>query len=69
MNDEQSKTGLGRGHFLAILGKTALGLWVLNMLPNSLAAVRPLRPKKTKTPAMAARIKAHPQAVARKQRG
>lgn len=62
------KNGLDRKHFLSILGKSALGLWVLQLLPSSLGYL-PRRQKAQQPNPLAKRVKAHTQAVARKQRG
>lgn len=61
--------GLPRGRFLSLLAKSALGLWLLQMIP-AVNLKNPIRRKKT-TPAnrYAARIQTHPQAVKREKRG
>lgn len=67
-NAKSTKSGLDRKHFLSILGKSALGLWVLQLVPSSLAHL-PRRKKAQKPNPLARSVKAHPQAVERNQRG
>lgn len=61
--------GLPRGRFLSLLAKSALGLWLLQMIP-AVNLKSPGRRKKT-APAnrYAALVQTHPQAVKREKRG
>ncbi len=67
MNKENN--ALERRHFLSLIGKSALGLWLLQLIPSVPGAItkRPARKKSPSNP-LAARVKAHPQAVERKTR-
>ncbi len=66
---EETATALGRRKFLSILGKTALGAWLLQLVPaGAIALPLPLK----KRPAVlsqnnkyAARVAIHPMAVKR----
>jgi len=65
---ETHKKSLARQRFLALLGTSALGLWLLQLMPTGLAGLKlPLgRSKKPAPPArLASRVQAHPLAVKR----
>ena len=68
MNKENNS--LERRHFLSLIGKSALGLWLLQLVPSIPGAVTklPARKKAPSRNALAARVKTHPQAVERKTR-
>ncbi|PIQ24252.1 hypothetical protein COW36_10565 [bacterium (Candidatus Blackallbacteria) CG17_big_fil_post_rev_8_21_14_2_50_48_46] len=64
----KSPSGLGRRKFLALMGKTALGAWLLQLLPTeALALPLPLKKRSNSLPnnRYAARIAVHPKAVKR----
>ena len=66
---EESSTALGRRKFLSMVGKTALGAWLLQLLPaGALALPFPLKKSSStlvqKNP-YAARVAVHPMAVKR----
>lgn len=69
MNKENN--ALERRHFLSLIGKSALGLWLLQMIPSVPGAImkRPARKKAPSRNALAARVKEHPLAVKREIRG
>lgn len=70
MKDQTSQKGLARRRFLSLLGKSALGLWLLQLVPTSLGAIKtPGRRKQKSSNLYAARVKAHPLAVERTKRG
>ncbi|PKL79222.1 MAG: hypothetical protein CVV27_02180 [Candidatus Melainabacteria bacterium HGW-Melainabacteria-1] len=62
---EPLKKTLARQRFLALLGKSALGLWLLQLIPSGLTALKPPAPPKSPPSRMASRVKIHPQAVKR----
>lgn len=63
MSENQNKS-LARQRFLALLGASALGVWLLQMIPSGLTVLK--LPQRPKAPAKtASRIKIHPQAVQR----
>lgn len=73
MNKTSHQEGLERRRFLSLLGKSALGLWLLQLIPSGLGLVK--TPKKTpkreakSANLYAARVKAHPLAVERTKQG
>lgn len=70
MKEEMSTKGLARRRFLSLMGKSALGLWILQLIPSGLGLVKAPGRKQKKSPNLyAARVKAHPLAVERTKRG
>jgi len=71
MNDEKNPSkGLARRRFLSLLGKSALGLWLLQLIPAVPAFKPPVRRKQSSfRNSYAARVKTHPLAVKREERG
>jgi hypothetical protein len=68
LQTEKSPSGLGRRKFLSLLGQTALGAWLLQLLPmEALALPLPVKKPAHSLPRnkYAARIAAHPRAVKR----
>lgn len=71
MNESMPDKGLARRRFLSLLGKSAVGIWILNAIPSGLSVLKPARRSKV-SPVQnkyAARVKEHPQAVKREIRG
>lgn len=61
--------GLPRGRFLSLIAKSALGLWLLQLVP-SVAFKTPIQRKKAApVNRYAAHVQAHPLAVKREKRG
>lgn len=71
MKETMQNKGLARRRFLALVGKSALGLWLLQLIPTGLASLKPAVRRKplASRNTYAARIKEHPLAVKRDERG
>lgn len=66
LHAESSPSGLGRAQFLSLLGKTALGAWLLQLLPvQALPLSFPKRSGALTHNTYAARVAIHPMAVKR----
>ena len=65
MENNTTPKHLGRGKFLSLLGKSAVGIWIMQVLPTvpAFAQGKSARPTKTTT----AKVKIHPQAVKRER--
>jgi len=71
MNESMPTKGLARRRFLSLLGKSAVGIWILNAIPSGLTVLKPTKRGKV-SPVRnkyAARVKEHPLAVKREIRG
>ncbi len=69
---KKENNALERRHFLSLIGKSALGLWLLQLIPSVPGVVTKQLPARKKAPsrnALAARVKEHPLAVKREKRG
>lgn len=65
MNESQDKS-LARRRFLSLLGKSAFGLWLLQLIPSGLTMIRPPAKKAAKSRnQVAAKVQVHPMAVKR----
>ncbi|MEZ0369331.1 MAG: hypothetical protein ACAI44_09630 [Candidatus Sericytochromatia bacterium] len=63
---EPKQKSLARQRFLALLGTSALGLWLLQVIPSGLPGLKlPLRRKHNPSHQVASRVKIHPLAVKR----
>ena len=65
---QDNEKALARQRFLALIGKSALGLWLLQMIPSGLTALKPPTRKPSRNQ-VASRVKMHPMAVKRETRG
>lgn len=71
MNETTPNKNLARRRFLSLVGKSALGLWILQLIPAGLTVLKPAprRALNRTRNQYAARISSHPQAVKREKRG
>ena len=71
MKKETQSKGLGRKRFIMLLGQSALGIWVMQFVPN-LSFINK-KPKQQKDPQAnnkyAKKVAIHPLAVKRVKRG
>ncbi len=67
MSEPTENKTLARQRFLSLLGVSALGFWLMQLMPSGLSLLKPPARKAVKPVShhAAARIKAHPEAVKR----
>lgn len=69
MNEPTQDTSLARRRFLSLIGKSAFGLWLLQVIPSGLTLLKPPSKKATSRNQVASRVQSHPMAVKREKRG